>query len=457
MAEITSYLKNLTFDPKLLTSFFGRYMQNIRLVVLLVLLLVAAGTISYSNLPRVLNPSINIPIVNVSTVLPGASPQDVESLLTIPIEDSLGSLKKVSTMTSSSRDSVSAVTIEFESGVDPDEAKRDVQSAVESVSDLPEDAQDPVVQKFDFENEPVWTFTVSGGNDNVSLIRFGKSLQDKLENQSAIDHVDATGLDNEEVQVVIDPAKLTTYGLNPTTLAQSIKSATGSFPAGTVNTDTSSFVLSLDPTITTLEDLRNLRIKANGNTMLLSDVAQISRHTKPDTADSYIATKDQAPVQTVRFDVYKKSSSNITSAVEEARTVADDLTTQYDGKFTISSVIDTGEEIDDQYNELVRDLFITIGLVFIILFLFLGIRQAILSSLSIPLTFLFTFILMSMNGIALSFIAFFSFLLSLGLLVDDTIVVISALTAYYRTRSLVRLKQGFWCGAILRPLSLRQR
>lgn len=443
MTEITSYLKNLKFDPKLLSSTFGKYLQNVRLVILLVLLLVVVGVVSYTSLPRVLNPSIKIPIVSVSTSLPGASPQDVESLLTIPVEDSLGSLQKVQTMTSSSRDSVSSVTIEFESGVDPDEAKRDVQSAVDSIPDLPEDAQSPRVQKFDFENEPVWTFTLSSKkSDSASLVRYGKTLRDKMEDLSSVDHVDATGLDTEEIQVLVDPAKIAAYGINPTTLSQAIKASTGSLPGGSLTTNNSAFVLTIDPTITDMDTLRNLRIKAGGTTVQLSDIAQIRQHTKPDTADSYIATQTQKPSQTIRFDVYKKSSVNITDTVTASRKTAEDLSAQYGNNFVISSVTDTGEEIDKQYNELVRDMGITVALVFIILFLFLGVRQAVVASVSIPLTFLFTFTVMHMTGIALSFIAFFSFLLSLGLLVDDTIVVISALTAYYRTRKFNPLEAG---------------
>lgn len=431
--ELTTYLKRLQFDPKLLHGYFAKYVQNTRLVVLIVVLLVLLGLASYLNLPRVLNPEIKIPIVIVSTALPGASPQDVESLVTVPIEDSVNSLQGVKTVTSSSRDSVSIVTLEFNTGVDPEKAKTDVKSAVEGVSNLPKDAKTPNVQKLDFTNEPVWTFTLSSDSDYLSLVRFGKSLRDNLKNLPTIDKVETTGLDTEEIQIVMKPEKVAAYGINPAALSQMIQSSVGSFPAGNVNTNNSSFVLSLDATVTTIPELRKMRISANGTTVLLSDLADIQRHTKPDTADAYIANKTQNPVQTVRFDVYKKSSANITKAVEDAHKVTDKMTAQYHGKFIVSSVINSGEEIDRQFYDLVRDLAITVSLVFLALFVFLGMRQAIVASLAIPMTFLLTFTIMNMTGIALSFIAFFSFLLSLGLLVDDTIVVISALTAYYRT------------------------
>lgn len=442
MTELTSYLKKLKFDPKLLNSPFAKYLQNTRLVILIVLLVTVMGIVSYNALPRVLNPQIKIPIVTIATILPGASPQDVESLLTIPVEDSVNSLQGVKAITSSSRDSASIVTLEFDSGIDPEKAKAEVQSAVDSVSDLPENAEDPNVQKLDFENTPVWTFTLSSKEDYISLVRFGKTLRDQLKELPSVDKVQTTGLDDEEIQILVKPEKVAMYGVNPMTLAQTIKSVTGSFPGGGLRTEQSSFVVTIDPTVTTIEDLRNIRITAGGNTVLLSDIADVQRRTKPDVANSYFATKTQDPVQTIRFDVYKTSTANITKAVEDAQHLAEEETAKYGNKFTISSVLNTGEEIDEQYSELIRDMSITVALVFITLFLFLGIRQAVIASFSIPLTFLITFIVMNMTGISLSFIAFFSLLLSLGLLVDDTIVIISALTAYYRTGKFTPLEAG---------------
>src|SRR5438128_1248488 len=151
MPELTTYLKKLKFDPSLSDSFFGRYLRNTRLAILLLLLICLIGTASFLSLPRVLNPQINIPIVIVQTTLPGASPDDMESLVTIPIEDTVNNLPKVKTVTSTSQDSVSIVTLEFDTGVDPDKAKADVQSAVDTVTGLPENAKKPKVQKLDFE------------------------------------------------------------------------------------------------------------------------------------------------------------------------------------------------------------------------------------------------------------------------------------------------------------------
>src|SRR6185437_6202337 len=113
-------------------------------------------------LPKVLNPTINIAIVTVSTSLPGAGPSDVESLVTVPIEQQVSNVSSIDTMTSSSQNSLSLITIQFLSGVDPDKVTENVQTAVQSVSNLPKTATTPHVEKLDFQNAPVWIFTVTG-------------------------------------------------------------------------------------------------------------------------------------------------------------------------------------------------------------------------------------------------------------------------------------------------------
>src|SRR3982074_1445180 len=120
--EETTYLKRLKFDPKLLNGRLAKYLSNPRLILLLIFTIVAMGVYSYVNLPRTLNPEIKIPIVVVSTVLPGAGPKDVESLVTIPLEDAIQGTENIKTVTSSSQDSVSVVTVEFKSGTDPEKA-----------------------------------------------------------------------------------------------------------------------------------------------------------------------------------------------------------------------------------------------------------------------------------------------------------------------------------------------
>lgn len=441
MDTISTYLKKLKFNPNLLNSWIAKYLMNMRLVVLIILMVTAFGLQSYSALPRRLNPEIKIPIVLISTVLPGANPTDVESLLSIPIEDQVRGLKGVKTVTSTSRESVSIVNIEFESGTDPDEAKADVQSAVDSISDLPEDAQTPTVQKLDFENQPIWNFSLAGAHDRGSLIRFSRDLKKNLEDLSTIDKVEITGLDEQEIQVIVKPEVVSSFGVNPQILLGAIKNSLSSFPAGNVRTESGTFSLTIDPAVTKIDDFRNLKVNLNNQIVSLTDIAEVKEISKPDQNESFILGNGKIS-SSVAFSIFRVSGVNFDVANRDAQDAVNAKLRDSGNGFKIFTIINTAEEIESEFGTLQRDILVVITLVFFVLLLFLGIRQAIVSMLSIPLTFLITFIVMNVTGIALSFLATFSLLLSLGLLVDDAIVVISAMTAYFRSGKFTPLQTG---------------
>jgi multidrug efflux pump len=193
--KIISYLSTVNFNPNLWNSYQAKYVTQIRLVLLLIISIIAIGTFAYISIPRRLNPEIKIPIVIVTSILPGANPQDTESLLTIPIENKLTNLKGLDTMTSVSREGISSITLQFQSSIDAEKARADAQAAVDQVTGLPVDAKTPNVQALDFENQPIWEFSVISDTDTASLMRFSKTLKTKLEDGLKIDKVVTTGLD----------------------------------------------------------------------------------------------------------------------------------------------------------------------------------------------------------------------------------------------------------------------
>ncbi len=436
----SKYLQQLKFDNSLLKSFFAKYLTNFRLVVIVVLTVIALGVSAYVSLPRKLNPTINIPLVIVSTVLPGGSPSDIESLITIPIEDAIEGLDKVKQVTSTSRDSVSVIQIEFESGTDPDKARDDVNSAVTSINDLPEDALDPNVIKLDFENQPIWTFNlVSENNDRASLIRFARSLKNDLEDLSTIDNVSITGIDEQEIQIILKPEAISTYEINPLQLSSVIKGSLSSFPAGIVKTSSSEFSLTIDPGLIDIGDIRDLKLSVAGQIVSLGDISEVKEISKPDQNQSYVLSDgDIRP--SVSFNVFRVTSINIEEATHQAEELIDEKLKSEGSDFEVKTIINSSELLNEEFGHLIRDVLITITLVFVVLLIFLGIRQAFISMLSVPFSFLITFFVMQATNIEFSFLATFSLILSLGLLVDDTIVVISAMTAYYRTHKFTPLE-----------------
>lgn len=442
MAKVKSYLATLKYDPKLEEHFISKYLLNFRFVLLLVITIIATGVFGFINLPRRLNPEVKIPIVSVTTLFPGAAPEDVESLVTIPIEDEIVSLEGVKTVTSSSSESFSLIAVEFESGRDPQKAKDAVQSAVETINDLPKETEDPKVQKLDFENQPVWTFLISTSKDDASLISFAKNLSEKIEKIPSVKNVQISGLEEEEIQVIANQNVLKEFSINPAQLSQMIIASTNAQPAGTVNTKNSSFSITIDPTVESISDLRNLKLNLNGQIVRLDSIAQIAIRPKPNIAKTYFANENNQPTRGVVFSVFKSESANISQAVKDVRKVTDTEIKNYKNTFTQTSITDFSKLIDDQFKELTASFRDTIILVMVVLFVFLGIRQALIVAFTIPLSFLITFTVMNILGLTINFLSLFSLILALGLLVDDAIVVVTAVTAYARVGKFTPTQTG---------------
>ena len=440
--EHASYLKHIRYDKNLTNSFLAKYLKNPRLLILILLIIITLGSYSYLNIPRRLNPEIKIPLVIVSTVLPGASPADMESLVTNPIEDSLRGVSDIKTFSSSSTDSISVIQIEFNSGTDADRATSDVKTAVDSV-ELPDDALDPSVRKIDFEQFPVWTFSIINKNeDSASLINFSNELKARLESVGSIDNVTISGLEEQEIQILIKPEAISSYGFNPSQVISQLPSALKAFPAGNLRTDNYSYTLTIEPSVKSIDDIRNTNINLGQQIVKLSDIAIVAEKSKPSQGQSFVLENKKDPTQSVSFQIFKSENANINKTVDDAISVTDELLKNYEGEFSIFTTSNVSDQIDEQFFELIRDFFITVTLVFLAMLIFLGLRQAIVASLSIPLTFLISFTVMNLTGISLSFISFFSLLLVLGLLVDDTIVVVSAVTSYYRSGRFTPLETG---------------
>ncbi len=429
---VTSYLASLKFNPNLWNKWYAKYVVQIRLVIMLILAIIAMGLYGYFSLPRRVNPEVKIPIVVVSTFLPGASPEDIESLITIPLEDKINNVKDIDTLVSTSSENSSIITIQFLSKVDADKAKDEVQSAVDSITDLPTDAKTPVVNKLDFEDQPVWNFAITSDADTGSLMRFSKDLKTRIENLPKVDRVTTSGLDTQEVEVIIQPEKIKEYNINPVILSQLVQKSAGSYPAGNVQTGSFSFPLTIDKDIFTLEDIRNLRINISDKPVRLGDIASVSFKSSPNQRISLYGKKEEKIQSGVQFFVYKTPNTNIDAAEQEAKKEVESF---LEGKknFHLVTISNSAEEITDQFSDLTKDFLTTIFLVFFLLLVFLGLKQAIISSITVPLTFLSTFAIINALGLSLNFLTMFAFLIALGLLIDDTIVTVAAMTRYYAT------------------------
>jgi HAE1 family hydrophobic/amphiphilic exporter-1 len=431
--KFVSYLSGLRFDPKLYDSFQAKYIVNIRFVLLLIFLILGIGITSFLTLPKRLNPAINLTIVQVSTVLPGSGPADVESLVTIPLEDKLLGVSSLDTLTSSSQENFSLILMQFKSGVDKNTARNDVQAAVTAVTTLPSDAQTPTVSVFDFENQPIWTFTLHLKSDTASLMRYADDLKTKIKALPNIDSVALNGFDTQEIQIILNQQKIRQYGVNPASISTVIKNMVRAFPSGPVDTDAETFSLAIDAQAQSVDDIRNISLHVSGQPIKLGDIADIAYRSKPNQEKTFIARNKQSITPGVTFSVFKSSTADIGTTVKSVEKLVNDTIGKSNGNFEIISVMNFGEEINKQFTDILGEFQSTILLVFVNLLLFLGIRSALIACMTIPLTFLLSFTWMGLLGQSVNFVSLFALLLAFVTSIDDTIVTVSAMTAYYRT------------------------
>lgn len=424
-------LDQLSLDPKTRSDFIGKYFRNIRAVLLISILLSGVGLVSFLTLPRELNPKIRIPMVFVNTVLPGADSADVESLVTIPLEDALDGLDGLSKISSTSGTGISTIVLEFESGIDPEKAKADVKSAVDAISSLPDEAKTPIIQVLDFQNEPVMQIAVTPLNENTDLIPLAEEMKRRLKEIPGVREVSDSGLLRNNISIIIRPEILSREHISLTDLSGDIHEALSDFPIGTTQSDMRSFSVGIGSRAGSIDALRNLPIQINGKPRILSQIATISEEPLATNNAVFASSPDMSPKQAVYFNIFKTDNADITTTGENIKKEL----AKYETELSLHSsiVVDGPDQIDRQFGELTRDFLITIGLVLLLLLLFFGVRQSIIAALSIPFAFLVTFTVIQMLGLAINFIVLFSLLIALGILVDNTIVITAAFTSYFRT------------------------
>lgn len=431
--RITSYLDQLKFDKQLSKMKITGYLTNVRLVMLFIIGIVLFGLLSFFTLPRRLNPEIQIPTVSISTTYQGAGPSEIEKSITKPLEAKLLNAKNLNTLSSTSGENISFITAEFSSSVSVTEARDEVQKLVSQVTDLPENSSDPVIRELDFEDVPIWQFVITTDKSRATLEQAARVIEAELENQSMINKVIISGIEEKEIQVVLDQNKSIEYGLSPIQLMNIITSNAQSFAAGRVETDTNTYSLSLGTGIEDINAVRNLPINLQGVQIKLGDIADISYKSTYNQTRSYISFQEFENQNAITISVYKTRSADISKAQTQAAQVTTQILGEFNDTISLIDLENIAEDIEEQFSELYSNFASTIFLVFATLFIFLGFRQAIIASTSIPLTFLISFGVMSLTGQTLNFLTLFSLLLALGLLVDDAIVIISSATIYFKT------------------------
>lgn len=428
------YLEKLKFEPRLRKTWLNFFVTNFRVVVLLIILLSAWGIYSFLNLPRESDPEVKIPYAMVLTTFPGASPSDVEELVTKKIETEISSIKGVKKITSNSSNSVSSITVEFDSSEDQDEALRNLRDKVSTVKELPDDANEPSVNEISLDDSPIFTFSLSGPYDGLVLRTYAEKLQDELEKISGVREVNISGGDEKEFEVAYDPQRLSLYGITANQANSAISATNVAIAGGNFEGTSFNYPVRTDARFFDEQSLGEIPIKHSGMAIVqLKDVASVKEKAIERSVYSRLSVDGDKPQEAVTISVIKKTGGSIITTTDECKKTIEAMVKTFPEGISHDTTTDISKFIRDDFDQLTHDFILTLALVMAILFLIVGFKEAIVAGLAIPLVFFATFGIMLLTGITLNFLSLFSLLLSLGLLVDDAIVVVSATKQYMRT------------------------
>ncbi|UBM59130.1 efflux RND transporter permease subunit [Marinilongibacter aquaticus] len=395
------------------------------LFIVIFAILALLGIISYSTLSYELLPKINAPVLTVTTIYPGASPSEVENSVTKKVEQQVSGIEDVDKVTSTSYEGVSVVVVKLKYSADIDQSVQTAQRKVNSIyTDLPEGVKQPTVDKISLDELPVLKI---GATSDMTPTAFSDLIANKitpaLARLEGVARVDVMGDTKREIKVNVNSAKLETYNLSILQVTQSIATANLDFPTGKIKDNESQLIVRLSGKLHNVSDLRNLVITntQESNPIFLSDVAEVVDGTEDYT---YISRLNGG--NSVGLSIVKQSDGNAVEVSELVHAELDKLSKEYaqeNLQFEISS--DTSTFTLEAANGVIHDLLIAVVLVALIMMFFLhSPRNATIVMVSIPLSIVSTFIAMSVLGYSLNLMSLLGLSLVVGILVDDSIVVL---------------------------------
>lgn len=393
-------------------------------MVVLVIIIGIIGLMAYKSIPKEDNPEIKFPYVFVSTVYPGASPQDVETLITKPIEKQLKSISDVKKVTSVSQEGFSSTFIEFNAKVDNESAIQRVRDKVNSARpDLPSDVTETRVDEFSFERFPVMVLVLSGPFDVVQLKAFAKTLQDRLDMVKGVLGTQIVGGRDRELGVLVDTLKQRDANVSFDTIINTIRNENVNVPGGLIKVGNMNYVVRVPGDIKDPEVLGNLVVdSADGGPVHVRDIAQVSDGYKPVTSLSRYNGN-----RSVSIIVTRRSGENLIQLSRDVTKILADMRAQFPQKLQIDVVGDRAQNIISMVSELVNGIITSVILVILVLLVYLGARNSTYVGIAIPLSMLITFFVLSIMGITLNMVVLFALILVLGMLVDDGIVVLEVI------------------------------
>lgn len=408
-------------------KFAQTFIKHHVMTILLYILVVVFGFYSFQNLPLALMPSMEVPAAVVYATYPGAGPEDIEQQVTKKLEGAVAGLSGLDTLQSTSSENMAMLVIRFTNDTDMDQAMTDLRDKVAQVkSQLPDDASDPTVMSIDIDSMPVVSVALRG-NDLASLQSIAEDeIQPALERLDGVASVDISGGYEQEIAVHTDASRLKGYNLTISSIGQQLGADNIAIPGGDLDNDSQTLAVRTDGEYSSIDDVKNALISLPaGGTVRLSQIADVSMQPKDQDAISKVDGEE-----CIILSVNKQSGSNTAQIAELAKAEFDSLLKSNDS-LQWNIVMDQSDYINMTVDNAIQNIWMGVLFAAIVLFLFLrdfGATMAV--TIAMPCCILFTFLIMNVLGITLNMMSLGGITLGVGMIVDNSIVVLENIFTY---------------------------
>lgn len=397
--------------------------KNSVLVNMLMIGLFAFGGLSLLQLPRELNPNVDFNWIFITVVYPGAAPSETENLIVDPIEDEIKDIENISEIQSTSGEGFGFILVKFEdmSRSEFREKLSELKTEIDKVV-LPEDAEDPIVDDFSSSDFlPVITVNLAFSIPEENAFKIADELEEELIDIPGIAQVQVSGLAEREIWIEVNPAKLNSYHISFDEIALALKIRNLNIPGGNISIGKTEYLIRSIGEYQSVKEIGNtiIRKSPTGEFIKINDVATVN-----DTREELQIYSRLDGKQSITFSLSKKSDANSLDTIDEIKSVVDEFRNNVPDGVSFSYTMDNSIYINRVLNILRNNALIGMFIIILVLYIFLGKRNAMLASLGIPISFFITFIFMKITGYSLNGSTLFALVMVLGIIVDDAIIVI---------------------------------
>lgn len=410
-------------------SLYGAAVKRPVMTTLCYVAVVILGLFSLYKLPIDLFPDIDTNRIMVMTAYPGAAAKDIEQNVTRPLENVLNSVEHLKHVTSNSRENISVITLEFEYGYDIDALTNDVRDKLDMVaSALPDDAQNPIIFKFSTDMVPIVLLSAQATESMPGLYKIlDETVANPLARINGVGSVSISGAPKREIHVYVDPVRLEAYGLTIETISGLISAENRNVPGGSFDIGSDTYALRVQGEFESSDELRNIVVgNQGGRTIYLRDVAVVDDSLEERAQETYNNGNKGAMII-----IQKQSGANSVEISNAVMKALPSLQKRLPSDVKLGVIVDTSDNIRNTIASLVETVLYALLFVTLVVFFFLGRwRATVIIVITIPISLIASFIYLSMTGNSLNIVSLSALSISIGMVVDDAIVVLENVTTH---------------------------